>query len=218
MAKVRLHRQHDMDLISLYRIDSSYFQTELKKTLIAYVKNNAVTYKIARPDGEIRTGYVPKSVQFNIRLSEKKEDEARVIRFLDSIKSGQRNAFLKALFRSSLEFIPLSSYQIGDGLLMTKSEYELSKDVDVDEENNIETKEYKKDITMDKGVSDSFKTEIKEVPAPIFNKNSDKTSTKDNEVRENTVNEVKSMGTEGQLEENEMDDLFASMMNLSYNE
>lgn len=64
---VRLYRQHDMDLVGLYRTKDFKFQRHMKNALKAYAEGK--DYRINHPgDEDIRKGYVPKIVQMRTNL------------------------------------------------------------------------------------------------------------------------------------------------------
>lgn len=113
---VRLHRQHDMDLINLYRTPGFQFQKVMKRILIAAA--TGTTYQLAAEPSAPEPGYVPKSVPMHFSLDPSIPEEQKAIALLENTKYGLRNSYLKALLRSSLPYIPLTSFMQGDGLVM----------------------------------------------------------------------------------------------------
>lgn len=115
---MRLHRQHDMDLIHLYRIPGFSFQKEMKQALVNFAEGQA--YSIQIPEEEPETGYVPSCVRVHFLLDKTKPQEKKALDILNEIKTGYRNSFLKSVFRANLSYIPLDSFAEGDGLRMRK--------------------------------------------------------------------------------------------------
>lgn len=116
---VRLYRQHDMDLVGLYRTKDFKFQRHMKNALKAYAEGK--DYRINHPgDEDIRKGYVPKIVQMHIYLTV--EQDADAISALKTIREGYRGAFLKALFRKYLNNEPLEAYKDRKDLIFNAEE------------------------------------------------------------------------------------------------
>lgn len=116
---VRLYRQHDMDLVGLYRTKDFKFQRHLKNALKAYAEGK--DYRIDHPgDEDIRKGYVPKIVQLHIYLNPSLDNNA--ISVLQTIREGYRGAFLKALFRKYLNNEPLAAYKDRKDLIFNAEE------------------------------------------------------------------------------------------------
>lgn len=117
----RLHRQHDMDLIALYRSKDFNFARELKKCLIAYATETE--YIPPKYADNAMEGYVATSVTFHIKLSEDIPEQAAVLRLLGDVKYGYGNSFVKAVFRSYLPLLPLSAFSKENGMIMSKRAY-----------------------------------------------------------------------------------------------
>ena len=116
---VRLYRQHDMDLVGLYRTKDFKFQRHMKNALKAYAEGK--DYRINHPgDEDIRKGYVPKIVQMHIYLTV--EQDADAISALKTIREGYSGAFLKALFRKYLNNEPLEAYKDRKDLIFNAEE------------------------------------------------------------------------------------------------
>ena len=113
---IRLHRQHDMDLFSIYRNKSYHIGREMKKCLIAYAKMEPYCPPEFNMD-DATTGYVPTSCIIHIDLNPNKPDEAVAIDLLKHIKYGYRCSFIKALFRSALPYLPLLAYSDDSGFI-----------------------------------------------------------------------------------------------------
>ena len=114
----RLHRQHDMDLIVLYRDKNFNFTRELKKALIAYA--NDLPYTPPPFEDTLTAGYVGTSVTFHISLSPTDEKQKRVLDLLSDIRYGYGNSFVKALFRSYLPVLPLSAFSKNNGIVTSR--------------------------------------------------------------------------------------------------
>lgn len=117
---IRLHRQHDMDLFSIYRTKSYHIGREMKRCLIAYAKMEPYTPPEFNMD-DIVEGYIPTSRIIHIELNPKKVDEAAAIELLNHIRRGYRCSFIKALFRSSLSYLPLLAYSDDSGFVTKRA-------------------------------------------------------------------------------------------------
>lgn len=115
---VRLHRQHDLDLIHLYRVPGFPFQKKMKEALLSFCNGKAVQIDV--PPEEPKRGYVPSCVRIHFSLNAKNPEEKEALSVLNEVKYGYRNSFLKAIFRSCLSYIPVDSFAEGDGLRMKK--------------------------------------------------------------------------------------------------
>lgn len=121
----RLHRQHDMDLIILYRDKNFNFTRELKKALIAYA--NDLPYTPPPFEDTLTAGYVGTSVTFHISLSPTDEKQKKVLDLLSDIRYGYGNSFVKALFRSYLPVLPLSAFSKNNGIVTSRQSAVMSR-------------------------------------------------------------------------------------------
>ena len=155
---IRLHRQHDMDLINLYRIPGYKFQRVMKEVLIAAA--NGIPYQVQLPgkDEKPEEGYVPGCMTMHISLNMKQEKERKAYELLKSVKYGFRNSFLKALFRSYSPKLPLSSFFEGDGL---KMHYTGIKDLGTI---TVPKDEEKQEIKQKAKVVKAENTDVKQTP------------------------------------------------------
>lgn len=116
---IRLHRQHDMDLISLYKNKTYHIAKEMKRVLVAYAANE--TYLPASADAaKFLDGYIPTSIVVHITLSEKNKAEAQALELLKHVKMGYRCSFIKAVFRSACAYLPLLAYSASSGFVMAR--------------------------------------------------------------------------------------------------
>lgn len=115
---IRIHRQHDMDLMSIYRNKSYHLAKEFKKALVAYATGSHYTPPEVDFENEI-TGYVPTSAVLHVNLSEANEADRKAIELLSHIKHGYRCSFIKAVFRSSCVYLPLLAYSDESGFVMS---------------------------------------------------------------------------------------------------
>ena len=129
MVTLRLYRQHDLDLITLYRHPSFSLPNAMKRALCGYVRNEKFFIK-QPPTYELGNEKISKIVQMHIQLSDKTEGD--VIKWLKGIKEGYRNSVLKNVIRSYMAGPCVYSYSIN------KSEAEsLALDVIDNFESNI---------------------------------------------------------------------------------
>lgn len=114
---LRLHRQHDLDLITLYRADGFSFSKEVRNILVAYV--NQEPYEPPEISYEdVDLGYVPTTIQYHLTLNPDDPREQAVIDMLhDEIKYGYANAFVKALIRAYIPRIPFIGYGVANGFV-----------------------------------------------------------------------------------------------------
>lgn len=114
---LRLHRQHDLDLITLYRADGFSFSKEVRNILVAYV--NQEPYEPPEISYEdVDLGYVPTTIQYHLTLNPDDPREQAVLDMLhDEIKYGYANAFVKALIRAYIPHIPFIGYGVANGFV-----------------------------------------------------------------------------------------------------
>lgn len=95
---MRLYRQHDLDLLYLYKLSGFSIQKAVKAAMYAYINQQDTV--IRPPTPELGSVVLPKYAQFHIYLSEKKDTE--LIKWIKSITSGYRNSLLKNMLRRYL--------------------------------------------------------------------------------------------------------------------
>lgn len=119
IAVVRLYRQHDMDLITLFCNPDIHLCRLMKRALVNYVNGDEVE-ALSFDEPSVTEGYIPKCVRMHIRLNEGNARENAVIQLLQSMKPGFRCSFIKALFRNSCAYIPMIGYTTGSSFQMRK--------------------------------------------------------------------------------------------------
>lgn len=93
---MRLYRQHDLDLMECYRTEGFKFQQEAKAAFRAYADHT--DYEIKMPAGaEIKAGPIPKMLLIQIYVDPKADRP--MLESLSKVRRGQKNSFLKAVFR-----------------------------------------------------------------------------------------------------------------------
>lgn len=119
-ATIRIHRQHDMDLVLLYRIKAYHLGREMKRCLVAYA--NMKPYMPPEFDmNDATKGYVPTSCVIHINLNPNKPEEAAAIELLKQTRENYRCSFIKALFRSSVPYLPLLAFADDSGFITKKA-------------------------------------------------------------------------------------------------
>ena len=108
MITLRLYRQHDLDLITLYRHPSFSLPAAIKKALKAYVKKEQFAIK-QPPTYELPKEKISKIVQMHISLKE--DEDSDIIEWIKDIKEGFRNSVLKNIIRGYLMGPYIFSYQ-----------------------------------------------------------------------------------------------------------
>jgi hypothetical protein len=105
---MRLYRQHDLDLIYLYKLKDFSFTSALKSSIRAYIQKQS--FVIPMPDVKCQNGKItlPKQVQFHIILTEKNDID--IINFIHTISSGYRNSALKNIARCYLQVPSMTPY------------------------------------------------------------------------------------------------------------
>lgn len=121
IAVVRLYRQHDLDLMTLYYNERIQLGRLMKKVLLNYVSETEKPVVLDFEEPESTNGYIPKCVRIHINLSESNEADRRVIALLKEIKPGYKCAFIKALFRNTCTYLPMVAYTEGSDFAMRKS-------------------------------------------------------------------------------------------------
>ena len=107
---MRLYRQHDLDLIYLYKLKGFSFQEAVKKSIRMAINNSVEKIEFPVPDYPINEMQLPKAVQFHIYLSP--QSEADIIKWIHSITKGYRNCVLKNVLRNHLTKIAFEPYSI----------------------------------------------------------------------------------------------------------
>lgn len=121
IAVVRLYRQHDLDLMTLYYNERIQLGRLMKKVLLNYVSETEKPMLLDFEEPESTNGYIPKCVRIHINLSESNEADRRVIALLKEIKPGYKCAFVKALFRNTCTYLPMVAYTEGSDFAMRKT-------------------------------------------------------------------------------------------------
>ena len=182
MVTLRLYRQHDLDLITLYRHPLFSLPNAIKMSLCAYVRNQKFFIKQPQPY-EIGNEKISKIVQIHIQLSEKSEGD--VIEWLRNIKDGYRNSVLKNVIRAYMAGPCIYSY-----IKESNNIFENASNVfDTFESNIRETIEIKGRTYTKSNVKkqDNKKVEDSTLAASILSGNNIK---KENNFIEN-INEIK---------------------------
>jgi hypothetical protein len=96
IIKMRIYRRHDLDLVGLFANDNFKFEEEVANALRAYVRKE--DKKILIPTTHSFSKTVNPKSQINIVLDETIDRD--VIDFLFSVPSGNRNSFIKSVFRN----------------------------------------------------------------------------------------------------------------------
>lgn len=121
IAVVRLYRQHDLDLITLYYNEKIQLGRLIKKVLLNYVSETDEPMVLNFEEPESTTGYIPKCVRIHINLNESNEADNKVIALLKEIKPGYKCSFIKALFRNTCAYLPMVAYTTGSDFAMRKT-------------------------------------------------------------------------------------------------
>lgn len=108
MVTLRLYRQHDLDLITLYRHPSFSLPNAIKRSLLAYVRREQLAIKQPEPY-EISNDKISKTIQMHIYLDAETDND--VIQWLKKTKEGYRNSVLKNIIRGYLVAPCIYSYQ-----------------------------------------------------------------------------------------------------------
>ena len=133
MITLRLYRQHDLDLITLYKNPDFSLPYAIKKALNAYVRSETLYIKQPKAFELDPTKKIPKIVQMHINLNPDTDND--IILWLKDIKEGYRNSILKNLIRGYLIGPCIYPYRknknaINDFESVTKSFEENVKQID----------------------------------------------------------------------------------------
>lgn len=108
MVTLRLYRQHDLDLITLYKHPSFSLPLAIKNALFAYVRKEELIIK--QPASyNVNNDKIAKTVQIHIQLDETKDTD--IIKWLKNTKEGYRNSVLKNIIRGYLSSPCIYFYQ-----------------------------------------------------------------------------------------------------------
>ncbi len=121
MVTLRLYRQHDLDLIALYRHPNFSLPAAMKTALCAYVRDESFFIKQPMPYA-IGNEKISKIIQMHIQLSNTSDKD--VIDWIKNIKEGYRNSVLKNIIRA---------YMLGG----TIYPYALNQDISIAKTNKI---------------------------------------------------------------------------------
>lgn len=121
---VRIYRQHDLDLYSLGLSKKYHLGSQMKKALVAYATGGEYTPPELPKD--LDDTKVKTSMLLILYFDKSKEDDMKALELLRTIKFGYGCSFIKTLFRSYLNPIPLFSYFSNNGLQMTNKEVVLN--------------------------------------------------------------------------------------------
>ena len=119
MVTLRLYRQHDLDLITLYKHPSFSLPAAIKRSLIAYVRQEQLIIKQPIPY-KLSNERIAKTVQIHIQLDESNDKD--IIKWLKSTKEGYRNSVLKNIIRGYLAAPCIYSYHDEEAALELSNE------------------------------------------------------------------------------------------------
>ena len=182
MITLRLYRQHDLDLITLYRHPSFSLSNAIKKALCAYVRNES--FYIEQPvPYDMGKEKVPKIVQIHIQLPDEDND---AIEWIKGIKEGYRNSVLKNVVRGYIAAPCVYTYIANTQLGIAKATElnELFKS-NIKETTSIKARNYVKSFRNKK---DNKKVEDSELAKTILSGKKEKTN--GNVFIENVENKI----------------------------
>lgn len=119
MVTLRLYRQHDLDLITLYRHPSFSLANAMKKALFAYVRKEPLIIKQPTPY-EVSNDKISKTIQMHISLDAEMDKD--IIQWLKQTKEGYRNSVLKNIIRGYLSAPCIYTYQDSTSALKSADE------------------------------------------------------------------------------------------------
>ena len=99
---MRLYKRHDLDLLLLHKTKGFSMQKAVKAALRMHLGIDEVKpIKFPECSEDVNSFY--SSSQFHLSLSDEKEEDQVIIKFLSDIPRGFRNSFCKNLTRYYLE-------------------------------------------------------------------------------------------------------------------
>lgn len=107
---MRLYRQHDLDLIYLYKLKGFSFQDAVKDSIRMTINNSDATIEYPIQKQHLESIVLPKVIQFHIYLSPQSEKD--IINWIQSITKGYRNCVLKNVLRNHLSKFAIEPYDI----------------------------------------------------------------------------------------------------------
>lgn len=96
---MRLHKIHDLDLISLYKNPEYSLEDILITALRAFIHNEPVYFYVPSLY-PMNLSVIPNSIMLHLSLDEEKDED--IIEFLSHVKEGYRNSFLKNMVRGCM--------------------------------------------------------------------------------------------------------------------
>jgi len=141
--KMRLYRQHDLDLIGLYINHDFNFRLAAKQAVISHVRKKE--YSIAVPEQVLPKKKITKLIQTYINLEDTDED---VMEWLSNIKPGYRNSLIKNIIR---------------GYMDNSNSYLYSNDADIEVGGSIPKASRGKKVSAEKIVARIMETPINNI-------------------------------------------------------
>lgn len=111
MVTIRLYRQHDLDLIALYRHPNFSLSAAIKRALIAYVRKEQLSIQ-QPPTYDLPNEKISRIIQMHIVLNEEYDQD--IIKWIKGTKEGYRNSVLKNIVRGYMIGPCVYSYQKDD--------------------------------------------------------------------------------------------------------
>ena len=108
---MRLYKQHDLDLLCLYKSSNFFIQKSIKQVISKYVKSGCVNDGSYKVDVSqiVFNNNSPRSAQIHIYLSD--EEDAEVVEWIKNTSKGYRNSLLKNVYRNFLSEPIIFPYQ-----------------------------------------------------------------------------------------------------------
>ena len=142
---LRLYPYFDIDLLVMAQDPSTKFSHICKEALKAYVRGNEYSIKRIKPSADIGRGLIAEKHRLDVCIKFDSYKDKDILDFLDNVKKGYKNMFIKNLVRCYMGGIDLTIFVRGEN----KSEVLLEESSQIYVSHVVNEAGFKKDNTPD---------------------------------------------------------------------
>ena len=111
---LRLYPYFDIDLLVMAQDPSTKFSHICKEALKAYVRGNEYSIKRIKPSADIGRGLIAEKHRLDVCIKFDSYKDKDILDFLDNVKKGYKNMFIKNLVRCYMGGIDLTIFVRGE--------------------------------------------------------------------------------------------------------
>ena len=111
---LRLYPYFDIDLLVMAQDPSTKFSHICKEALKAYVRGNEYSIKRIKPSADIGRGLIAEKHRLDVCIKFDSHKDKDILDFLDNVKKGYKNMFIKNLVRCYMGGIDLTIFVRGE--------------------------------------------------------------------------------------------------------